>query len=446
MVGAGGFVHLRVHSEYSLADSIIKVKPLADAVAERGMGAVALSDRANLFGLIKFYRACLDSGVKPIIGVDVRYTSRLQAQGVPETGRAALFAMNDTGYRNLLKLVSSAYVGCETREVLSREQIFALSDGLLALCGGRDGEVGKALLKADAGVAEALAGEWAAAFPDRFYLELTRTGRADEQGHVALAVALAGRLGLPVVATNDVCFLHEDDFESHETRVCIADGRVLDDPRRERRYSAQQYLRSPGEMAALFADVPEALANSVEIARRCNVKLRLGEYFLPNYPVPDGITLDDYLEQCARDGLSKRLKALESFGELRHPVAAYETRLDYELDVIKSMGFAGYFLIVMEFIGWAKQNGIPVGPGRGSGAGSLVAYALDITNLDPLRYDLLFERFLNPERVSMPDFDIDFCMDGRDRVIQHVTDLYGRDAVSQIITFGTMAAKAVVRD
>jgi len=446
VVASPGFVHLRVHSEYSLADGIIKVKPLAAAVAASGMGAVALTDRANLFGLIKFYRACVEKGVKPLIGVDVRYASRLLSQGVPETCRATLLAMNETGYRNLLKLVSTAYVGSQSRGILRREDIFALGEGLLVLCGGREGEVGKALLKGEMDVAGTLAGEWATSFPDRFYLELCRTGRAEEQRHVALAVALAGKLELPVVASNDVCFLCEDDFEAHETRVCIAEGRVLDDPRRERRYSPAQYLRSGEEMATLFADVPEALANTVEIARRCNVRLRLGEYFLPNYPVPDGVTLEDYLEQCAREGLRQRLSALETHGELNHSIAQYEARLDYELGVIKSMGFAGYFLIVMEFIGWAKENLIPVGPGRGSGAGSLVAYALEITNLDPLRYDLLFERFLNPERVSMPDFDIDFCMEGRDKVIAHVSERYGEEAVSQIITFGTMAAKAVVRD
>ncbi|MGD8417592.1 MAG: DNA polymerase III subunit alpha [Pseudomonadales bacterium] len=445
-VVAGGFVHLRVHSEYSLADSIIKVKPLAAAVAARQMGAVALTDRSNLFGLIKFYSACLASGVKPITGVDVRYASTLTSQGVPEVCRATLLAMNEAGYRNLLKLVSAAYLDCDTRGVLRRDQIFAHGDGLLVLCGAREGEVGKALLKGDDPAARSLALEWANAFPDRFYLELVRTGRTDEQRHVTLAVDLAGALELPVVATNDVCFLDEDDFEAHETRVCIAEGRVLDDPRRERRYSARQYLRTPAEMIELFADVPEAIRNTVEIARRCNVQVPLGQYFLPNYPVPDGYTLEEYLEECARSGLKKRLQALESFGELEHPLSAYESRLDYELGVINQMGFPGYFLIVMEFIGWAKANHIPVGPGRGSGAGSLVAYALEITDLDPLRYDLLFERFLNPERVSMPDFDIDFCMEGRDRVIAHVSERYGQEAVSQIITFGTMAAKAVVRD
>jgi DNA polymerase-3 subunit alpha len=445
-VSAPGFVHLRLHSEYSLADSIIQVKPLAAAVRERQMPAVALTDRSNLFGLIKFYRACLDQGVKPLIGVDVRYSSEISSQGVPEICRAAVLAMNQDGYRNLLKLVSEAYQSGSSRGVLDRQQLFERGEGLLVLCGGREGEVGRALLKGERDLARRLASEWSAGFADRFYLELVRSGRADEQRHVAQAVSLATELSLPVVATNDVCFLNEQDFEAHETRVCIHDGRALDDPRRERRHSAAQYLKSPDEMAELFADLPEALANTVEIARRCNVQIPLGEYFLPNYPVPDGRSLEDYLADCAREGLKRRLLALESYGELNHPIVEYEERLEYELGVINQMGFPGYFLIVMEFIGWAKENGIPVGPGRGSGAGSLVAYALDITNLDPLRYDLLFERFLNPERVSMPDFDIDFCMEGRDRVISHVSERYGQESVSQIITFGTMAAKAVVRD
>jgi len=440
-----GFVHLRVHSEYSLADSIIKVKPLAAAIAERGMPAVALTDRANLFGLIKFYRACLEGGIKPLIGVDLRYTSIVESQGVPEICRVAVLAMNATGYRNLLKLVSQAYLG-ESRGVLRRDEIFERGEGLLVLCGGRDGEVGRALLKGDAAMAGTLAGQWAAAFDDRFYLELVRTGRADEQRHVSLAVDLAAELSLPVVATNDVCFLDTENFEAHETRVCIHDGRTLDDPRRERRYTAEQYLKTPAEMAELFSDLPEALTNTVEIARRCNAQIGLGEYYLPNYPVPDGVSLEDFLARSAREGLKQRINALESHGELEHPIADYEARLEYELGVINQMGFPGYFLIVMEFIAWARENDIPVGPGRGSGAGSLVAYSLGITNLDPLRYELLFERFLNPERVSMPDFDIDFCMEGRDRVISHVSERYGQEAVSQIITFGTMAAKAVVRD
>jgi len=315
------FVHLRVHSEYSLADSIIKVKPLAEAAADRGMGAIALTDRANLFGLIKFYRACVDNGVKPLIGVDLTYTSSLSTQGVPEVCRVGLLAMNDTGSRNLLKLVSAAYVTGDHRGQVSREQIFEHGEGLLVLCGGRDGEVGRALLKGEKALAVSLAREWAEVFQDRFYLELVRTGRADEARHVSLAVILAGDLSLPVVATNDVCFLDAEDFEAHETRVCIADGRVLDDPRRERRYSSEQYLKTPQEMAELFGDLPEALSNTVEIARRCNVQIRLGEYFLPNYPVPEGVTLEAYLEQRAQEGLRMRLEHLERHGELKHPIA-----------------------------------------------------------------------------------------------------------------------------
>ena len=435
------FVHLRVHSEYSLADSIVKVKPLVARARALDMPALALTDRANLFALVKYYRACLDAGIKPLVGVDLPV---LTDSG--ERCRLGVMAMDDTGYRNLLTLVSGAYVGCVERGAVSREQLFERADGLLVLSGGREGDVGQLLLKGDEAGAERLAADWARAFPDRYYLELTRTGRQGEESHIALAVPLAAKLGLPVVATNDVCFLSEDDFEAHETRVCIHDGRTLDDPRRERRYSPQQYLKSAEEMAELFADLPEALDNSVEIARRCNVQVALGKYYLPNYPVPEGVSLEAFLEQEARAGLDDKLRRLEELGELTLPVADYTERLDYELGIINQMGFPGYFLIVMEFIGWAKRNDIPVGPGRGSGGGSLVAYALGITDMDPLRYDLLFERFLNPERVSMPDFDIDFCMEGRDRVIAHVSERYGQDAVSQIITFGTMAAKAVVRD
>jgi DNA polymerase III subunit alpha len=439
--GRPAFVHLRLHSEYSLADSIIKVKALAARAAELGMPAMALTDRANLFALVKFYQAALDAGIKPLVGVDIMVSSE-----PGENHRVGLLAMNGQGYRNLLTLVSGAYVGCDQRGSLSWQQLVARADGLLALSGGRDGEVGQLLLKGDQAGARRAAERWARTFPDRYYLEVSRTGRPGEAACLGASVALAGELDLPVVATNDVCFLHADDFEAHETRVCIHEGRALDDPRRERRYSEAQYLKSADEMAELFSDLPEALENTVEIARRCNVEVSLGRYYLPNYPVPDGVSLESYLEQQARAGLDQRLARLTQLGELTLPEQTYRERLEYELGIINQMGFPGYFLIVMEFIGWAKANQIPVGPGRGSGGGSLVAYALGITDMDPLRYGLLFERFLNPERVSMPDFDIDFCMEGRDRVIAHVSELYGQDAVSQIITFGTMAAKAVVRD
>ncbi len=439
--GGHGFVHLRVHSEYSIADGLIKLGALADAARGLNMPAVALTDRSNLFGLVKFYQACVNAGVKPLVGADLAYET--DGEG---PFRIAVLAMNARGYRNLLALVSAAYVDANERGVLTPGQIFARQEGLLVLSGGRQGEVGQALARGDLARARAVAALWGERFPERFYLELVRTGRGGEDAYVEAVVPLAADLELPVVATNDVCFLAEEDFEAHETRVCIYDGRTLDDPRRERNYASAQYLRSPAEMAALFSDLPEAVENTFQIARRCNVQIELGDYHLPNYPVPEGETLGGFLEHCARAGLGRRWQTLSSRPDQSFSLDDYQQRLRYELDVINQMGFAGYFLIVMEFIAWAREHGIPVGPGRGSGAGSLVAYALGITDLDPLGYDLLFERFLNPERVSMPDFDIDFCMEGRDRVISHVSERYGQDAVSQIITFGTMAAKAVVRD
>ncbi len=436
-----GFVHLRVHSEYSIADGLVRIPELARICAERNMPAVALTDRNNLFGLIKFYRACSDVGVKPIVGVDLKFRN---AAG--DAMRVTTLACNALGYRNLIALVSAAFVDSDERGLVSREQIFAHGEGLIVLSGARDGEIGHALLKEQWDPARQLASAWADAFPDRFYIEVQRTGRIDEERYLRAALTIADALSLPVVATNDVCFVDADDFEAHETRVCVHAGRTLDDPRRERRYSSAQYLRSAEEMTALFADLPEALHNTVEIARRCSVSLQFGDYHLPNYPVPAGTTLEKYLQSSAREGLVRRLDALRALGYYEVEDATYAERLEYELDVINQMGFPGYFLIVMEFIAWAREQGIPVGPGRGSGAGSLVAYALGITDLDPIHYDLLFERLLNPERVSMPDFDVDFCMEGRDAVIAHVSERYGQDSVSQIITFGTMAAKAVVRD
>jgi len=443
MTHCEAFVHLQVHSEYSLADSVIRIKELAMTAAELGMPAVALTDRGNLFALIKFYQACLGAGIKPLIGVEIRYRSTSD-----QVVRALLLAMNLTGYRNLLRLISGAFTDSSEHGLVPRTDIAHYQEGLIMLSGGRHGEIGHALINADTDLASRLAAEWSSCFTNRFYLELQRTSRPGDELSVRSHMDLAQRLHLPVVATNDVCFLVADDFEAHETRICIHQGRVLNDPRRDRNYSAQQYLKTPAEMQLLFADIPEAIANTVEIARRCSVPLELKKYFLPNYPVPAEETLESHLERMANAGLSNRLKRLtmQDGQEPEPKQAVYHERLRFELGVINKMGFAGYFLIVMEFIAWARSEGIPVGPGRGSGAGSLVAYSLGITDLDPISYDLLFERFLNPERVSMPDFDVDFCMEGRDRVIQHVSDRYGHAAVSQIITFGTMAAKAVVRD
>ena len=441
------FVHLRLHSEYSLVDGLVRIKPLTKKVAEIGMPAVALTDFNNFFGLVKFYKAAQAVGVKPILGADLLV---LDEDGEGNPTQLVLLIADEQGYKNLTRLISKAYQAGQRQGIpyIRRSWLAEFSAGLIALSGGRHGEIGMALVSGRQTDAEQLLVEFMGLFPDRFYLELQRTGRPGEESYLHAAVELAGQLSCPVVATNDVRFIDAAEFEAHEARVCIHEGRALDDPRRERRYSEHQYLRTPDEMAELFSDIPEALQNTVEIAKRCSLDLRLGEYFLPDYPIPDGMTINEFFIEVSEDGLRERLESLfdvhaPDFDEKQ---LVYADRLKFELDIIIQMGFPGYFLIVMDFIRWAKDNDIPVGPGRGSGAGSLVAYALKITDLDPIEYDLLFERFLNPERVSMPDFDIDFCMEGRDRVIAYVSEQYGRDAVSQIVTFGTMAAKAVVRD
>ncbi|MEE4146008.1 MAG: DNA polymerase III subunit alpha [Halieaceae bacterium] len=441
------FVHLRLHTEYSLVDGLVRVKPLMERVAALGMPAVAVTDVSNFYGLIKMYRAAFSAGVQPIVGVDLRV---LDADDPDRAWPLCLLAMDLQGYRNLTLLISRAFTEGQHLGVpyVHKSWLKECAQGVIALSAGAAGEVGQALLGGKPELAADRLRQWMALYPDRFYLELHRTGREGDEAHVHAAVALAGELQCPVVATNDVRFLDASEFEAHEARVCIREGRTLDDPRRARIYTDQQYLRSPAEMADLFCDIPEALANSVEIARRCHVVLELGKPFLPDYPVPAGMSIDEFFRQQSHEGLERRLAVLldPAASDFAEQQAVYRARLDFELDTIVQMGFPGYFLIVMDFIRWAKQHDIPVGPGRGSGAGSLVAYALEITDLDPLEYDLLFERFLNPERVSMPDFDVDFCMEKRDRVIDYVADAYGREAVSQIITFGTMAAKAVVRD
>ncbi|MFI2812768.1 DNA polymerase III subunit alpha [Microbulbifer sp. YPW16] len=440
------FVHLRVHSEYSLIDGLVRIKPLVARAAELEMPAVALTDQTNFYGQIKFYKACLGAGIKPITGADFW----LSEGGEEQPTLISLFAMNTRGYLNITELISRAWMEGQYHgnAYIRREWLPEYAEGVLALSGARYGDVGRALVAGRTAQAEDLARQWAGVFPGRYYLELQRTGRPGDEDYLHAAVGLAQRLQLPVVATNDVRFLEESEFEAHEVRVCIHDGRALDDPRRERRYSPEQYFRTAEEMQELFSDIPEALQNTVEIARRCSAPIQLGKYFLPEYPIPEGMTENQFFEKISFEGLDVRLETIldQSAPDYAERRTAYENRLRFELDIIIQMGFPGYFLIVMDFIQWAKDHDIPVGPGRGSGAGSLVAYALKITDLDPLQYDLLFERFLNPERVSMPDFDVDFCMEKRDRVIGYVADNYGRDAVSQIITFGTMAAKAVVRD
>jgi DNA polymerase-3 subunit alpha len=445
------FVHLHLHTEYSLVDGTVRIPALMERCASMAMPAVALTDQNNLFGLVKFYRKAMAAGVKPLIGVDLRLFNEDEPER-PFT--LLLLVQNTSGYRKLSELVTRSYLEGQVRGVpmARREWLNEEScKGLIALSGGLHGDIGHALHGVHQERAADLLAGWQATFPDRFYLELIRTGRAGEEDCVQASLALASANKVPVVATNDVRFLDREDFNAHEARVCIHDGRGLADADRPRLYSAEQYLRSPDEMVELFADVPAALQNTVEIARRCNLDLKLGDSVLPEFPIPEGQSESEFLEAEARRGLEAALqKIFEMQGIAKNErdrlAAPYFERLAIELGVIQSMGFPGYFLIVADFIRWARENDVPVGPGRGSGAGSLVAWVLGITALDPLEHDLLFERFLNPERVSMPDFDIDFCMEGRDAVIDYVAQRYGRERVSQIITFGTMAAKAVIRD
>ena len=442
------FIHLRLHSEYSVVDGIVRVEEAIAKARDMAMPALALTDLSNLFGLVKFYQCALKAGIKPIAGCDVWVTNENDAD---RPFRLLLLCQSFSGYLLLSRLLSRAYREnmCRGRAEL-RKNWFKVegagTEGLIALSGGRQGEV-EQLLLADPSSAVMAAQQWADLFPGRFYLEIQRCGRLDEEVSGSALLELASSLKLPVVATHPVQFMQPEDFRAHEARVCIAQGYVLGDRRRPKEFTEQQYFKTPAEMGELFRDIPEALANSVEIARRCSLILELGVNRLPDFPTPAGISVEQHLRDQAQAGLEVRL--LQSFPQLLQRDerrSIYQMRLDFEVETIIQMGFAGYFLIVADFIGWAKQHDVPVGPGRGSGAGSLVAYSLGITDLDPLLYDLLFERFLNPERVSMPDFDIDFCQDRREQVIEYVRDRYGAESVAQIATFGTMAAKAVVRD
>jgi len=439
------FVHLHIHTEYSLIDGLPRIKQLIGAVKNSGMPSVAITDHCNLFGMVKFFKAALEAGIKPIIGVDLFIHNEADPQS---PFQLVLLCKDAQGYRNLTQLVSKSYLNQQYGSgVIHRSWLQGLSEGLIALSGGVRGDIGRLLLQKNQEQADLLLQAWQLLFPGRFYIELQRTGRANEEDYIQAAIGLAERHNVPVVATNDVRFISPDDFEAHEARVCIHEGRILGDPKRPRHYSVQQYLKTSEEMHQLFNDIPEAIENTWIIAKRCNLQLQLGRVCLPNFPVPDNKSLDEFLIFRAKSGLQDRLKTVFPCPEKREAVRqSYDDRLEMELQVIKKMGFQGYFLIVADFIQWAKDNAIPVGPGRGSGPGSLVAYALGITELDPLTLDLLFERFLNPERASMPDFDIDFCMEGRDRVIDYVAEKYGKASVSQIITYGSMAARAVVRD
>lgn len=439
------FVHLRTHSEYSVVDGITRIPDMVKKAVQYGQPALALTDLANLFGLIKFYKATRKAGIKPIIGADIWLENPADRD---KPHRALLLAENYDGYLSICRLLSQAWLDNQYRGrgEVKKEWLLAESN-LIVLSGGRQGDVGQALLAGNTKVAQDLARGWAESFPQSFFIELQRAGHEEDETYVQAAIALAAELGLPVVATHPIQFSEPDDFTAHEVRVCIAEGEQLANPQRVRRFTREQYFLDSQAMAERFADVPSALQNTLTIAQRCNVALSLGEPKLPDFPTPEGMSLGDYLRQEAARGLDERLQLLypdEAERNKQYPV--YKKRLDIECDTIINMGFPGYFLIVADFINWGKENGVPVGPGRGSGAGSLVAYSLGVTDIDPLRYDLLFERFLNPERVSMPDFDIDFCQDNRERVIDYVKERYGRQAVSQIATFGTLGAKAVVRD
>lgn len=441
------FVHLGIHSEYSITDSIVRIKPLIKAAAADNQSALALTDLSNLYATVKFYRACLGAGIKPIIGSEIIMDN--------EDTRLVLLAMDNEGYQNITRIVSLGFTEGRADAanhgvpVVERRHVLEHAAGVIVLFTEKS-DVGQALVSSMPEKADELLTEWQAQFGDRLYFAIKRTNRSGEDAFIKAAIHAGAKHRIPIIAHNDVRFLEQDDFDAHEARVCIAGSYVLADPNRPRLYSDEQYLKTQQEMTALFTDIPQVIDNTLRLATRCNVTLTLGINVLPEFPVPEGETIESFFRAESIRGLNHRLDKLfpieartDNWSEFRQK---YDERLEYELEVILSMGFPGYFLIVMDFIRWAKANGVPVGPGRGSGAGSLVAYALNITDLDPIHYDLLFERFLNPERVSMPDFDIDFCIEGRDRVIDYVAQTYGREAVSQIITFGTMAAKAVVRD
>ncbi|WP_019518558.1 DNA polymerase III subunit alpha [Faucicola boevrei] len=437
------FVHFGIHSEFSITDSIVRIKELVKTASKDGQLALALTDLSNLYATVKFYKACLGSGIKPIIGSEILLDD--------EHHSVMLLASDQQGYKNLTNIVSLGFTHGQVlgKPLIKRDWVFENHAGIIALLTEKS-DVGQAMLSNHAKRADTLSQEWQNVFGDRLYFAVKRTNRANEDRFIEQAIRLSNAYNVPIIAHNDVRFLVKDDFEAHEARVCIANSQILADPNRPRAYSEEQYLKTQSQMADLFSDMPQVIDNTLDLAKRCNVILTLGKPVLPAFPIPPEDTIDTFFRKTSQEGLERRLEKLyplesrdETWEKIRKP---YDERLAFEINTILHMGFPGYFLIVMDFIRWAKANDVPVGPGRGSGAGSLVAYALNITDLDPLAYDLLFERFLNPERVSMPDFDVDFCIEGRDRVIDYVAQKYGREAVSQIITFGTMAAKAVVRD
>ncbi len=439
----GNFVHLHVHTEYSLLDGASRIDKLIGRVKEMGMEAVAITDHGSMYGVVEFYKQAKKQGVKPIIGCEVYVAPRSRREKNAVEGESyyhlILLAETDEGYRNLIELVSRANTeGFYYKPRIDRELLKEYRKGLICLSACIAGEVPALILKGNIEGAEALAKEYLEIFgPDHYYIELQDHGLPEQKEANRLLIQLAKKLGIGLVATNDLHYIDKSDGECHDVLLCIQMGKTVDDPARMKFPNNEFYLKSPGEMAQLFGAYPEALENSCEIANRCNVNLEFGHLHLPVFPVPEGLTADDYLTQLCRE------KVQERYGSSNEEIAG---RLDYELEVIRKMGYSGYFLIVWDFINYARKNNIPVGPGRGSAAGSIVSYLLGITNIDPLQYGLLFERFLNPERVTMPDIDIDFCYEKRGKVIDYVSERYGADRVAQIITFGTMAAKAAIRD
>lgn len=439
------FVHLHLHTEYSLVNGMIRLPALVEQTLQNQMPAVAITDMGNLYGTVKFFNKCMAQGIKPIIGAQILTENPDQ---VTQPYSLVLLVQNDVGYRNLSELLSRGFREGQQhgKPILPKSWLAGKTDGLIALSGGQQGELGAAIMAGRSLLAPKLVAEYKELFGDRFYIEVQRVGRPYEEEYIAGAAQLAATTQTPLVATNDTHFMQQKDFDAHEVRVCINQGRVLNDTRRVKQHTAEQYFKSSTQMIELFADLPSAIENTVHIAERCNFMLRMGEYFLPDFPVPEGETIESFLRKESFTGLEEVLLRRFPDGASPEVREEYQQRMEFELDIIMQMGFPGYFLIVADFIKWAKENDVPVGPGRGSGAGSIVAYALKITDLDPIEHVLLFERFLNPERVSMPDFDVDFCIEGREKVIDYVAQKYGRDRVSQIITYGTMAAKGVIRD
>ena len=438
-----GFAHLHIHTEYSLSDSTVRIASLLGKAVEDGMAALAITDLTNTYGVVKFYKACLNAGIKPLIGAEVWVENPLDAS---LQDKLVLLAQNNQGYIQLSQILTESILHNNHlgKPTVTQEFLQNACADLITMLHSSEGELANLIHRGEIETAKQVLTRYSNVFGDRLYLEISRVGLPQEVASESKRIEMASELEIPLVAVNRVQFAEPEDYEAHEVRVCIHDGRQLGDPRREKKFTEEQYFKSQAQMCELFEDLPEAIENTLHIARRCNVFFQFGTDYLPNFPGSGEKSATQVLEENAQAGLDERLRVLPKESEFAR--IDYQARLRLELDVINQMGFPGYFLIVADFIQWSREHKIPVGPGRGSGAGSVVAWALKITDLDPLQYGLLFERFLNPERVSMPDFDIDFCMVGRDRVIEYVAECYGRNQVAQIITFGTMAAKAVIRD